>query len=91
MFFAQYIAQTKYHSATEMVKDTHKCAQKPWDSLNGLNATLAELHRIILSWKAHLQVKIVDIDQVKRNGELFIDKVLFCNLSSLLVSMYPHQ
>lgn len=29
MFFAQYVAQTKYHSATKMVKDTQKCAQKP--------------------------------------------------------------
>lgn len=46
------------------------------------------IHGIILSWKAHLQVKMLDAHQVRQRWWVFIDKIPFCNL---LVSINQQQ
>lgn len=89
MFFAQYIAQRKCRSAMENVRETHKCEQKPYQTV--LTPRWQEIHSIILSRKERLQVKMVDTHQAREMVSCLLKKVLLCNLSSLLVSIYRHQ
>lgn len=87
MFFAWYIAQRKICSA----KMHRVWAETRPESLTPCRQ---EIHWKILSWKAHLQVKMLDAHQVRQRWWVFIGKVPFCNLfvsNSKVQSHFCHE